>query len=416
VNIQRTMALLAGGHPARILFYGQSITEQQWTAIVSDDLRRRFPNAIIENRALGGFSSQRLVKTAEADLYSFYPDLMIFHVFGAHTEYEDIIRRTRERTTAEILIQTDHLGAKARLDEETDPVKLAPEGRMWSQFMNYKFLPEILRKYGCGFVDQRNLWKQYLRDHRLAPEALLKDGVHLNDHGCYLMAELVKPHLVLRPETKLDPFNCDTVKTYVVGKDVQWRAGKLRLAFTGNRVDLIAGPGTAAPAPVRIDGKKPSEFPELYGFTRAVAPPDTKWPFLLKIGHEKPLLLEEWTLHFRDVSPDLKTFQFTVTGSKTGPDGEGSAAERFVSKSGRIVIEPADWDLKYVMGLSKRQMSPEFCLRWRVVPNFVDEFTAAPVVTVAEGLANTKHALEITGDPATPLTAIRIYRPPQKGL
>ena len=34
---------------------------------------------------------------------------MIFHVYGAHTDYEDIIRRTRERTTAEVLIQTDHV-------------------------------------------------------------------------------------------------------------------------------------------------------------------------------------------------------------------------------------------------------------------------------------------------------------------
>jgi hypothetical protein len=250
------------------------------------------------------------------------------------------------------------------------------------------------------FRSQRNLWKRYLRDYNLKPENLLRDGVHLNDHGCHLMAELVKAYLVKRPDAHLDPYNCDTVTTYVVGQDVQWQNGKLRLAFDGNRVDLIAGTGTAAPAPVRIDGKKPSEFPELYGFTRAVAPPDQKWPFVLKIGHEKPLILEEWTLHFQDVSADLKTFKFTVTGSKTGPDGEGSSGERFVSKSGRIVIEPADWDLKYVMGLTKRKISPEFYLHWQVVPRFADEFAAAPVVTVAQGLANTHHTLEIIGSPA----------------
>ena len=96
-NIQRTMTLLATSSPThrnkvRILFYGQSITEQEWWHAVADDLRRRFPYAdlVIENRALGGFSSQLLVKTAETDLYSYYPDLMIFHVYGAHNDYEDI--------------------------------------------------------------------------------------------------------------------------------------------------------------------------------------------------------------------------------------------------------------------------------------------------------------------------------------
>ena len=77
-NIQRTMRLLATSTPehrntVRILFYGQSITEQGWSRLVEEDLRKRFPHAnlIIENRALGGFSSQLLVKTAETDLYPF---------------------------------------------------------------------------------------------------------------------------------------------------------------------------------------------------------------------------------------------------------------------------------------------------------------------------------------------------------
>src|SRR5689334_15607121 len=66
-QIQRTMSLLAGSSPAkrnrvRILFYGQSITEQNWSKLVAEDLRRRFPHADleIENKAIGGFASQLL--------------------------------------------------------------------------------------------------------------------------------------------------------------------------------------------------------------------------------------------------------------------------------------------------------------------------------------------------------------------
>ncbi len=141
-NIQRTMRLLATStaekrNPVRILFYGQSITEQGWAKLVEEDLRKRFPHAnlVVENRALGGFASQMLVKTAETDLYPFQPDLLIFHVYGAHNTYEDIIRRTRERTTAEILMQNDHVNKPADLTEETDPAKVPIQSGKWDAFI-----------------------------------------------------------------------------------------------------------------------------------------------------------------------------------------------------------------------------------------------------------------------------------------
>src|SRR5678816_3902872 len=118
-NVQRTMTLLATSTPqrrnrVRILFYGQSITEQNWWKLVAEDLRRRFPNADldIQNKAVGGFASQILSRVAEHDVYAFYPDLVIFHAYGANNTYEEIIRGIRTRTTAEVLIQRDHVGAQ----------------------------------------------------------------------------------------------------------------------------------------------------------------------------------------------------------------------------------------------------------------------------------------------------------------
>ena len=116
LGIQRTMTLLATStpehrHHVKILFYGQSITEQEWSKHVAADLRRRFPYADleIENRAIGGFASQLLIRPAEHDLYPFYPDLLIFHVYGANQQYEQIIHSVRSRTTAEVMMQNDHL-------------------------------------------------------------------------------------------------------------------------------------------------------------------------------------------------------------------------------------------------------------------------------------------------------------------
>ena len=165
-------------------------------------LRRRFPHAnlLIENRAIGGHSSPRLVKTAEADLYPFYPDLLIFHVYGAHDDYERIIRRVRERTTAEILLQNDHLRATDGFVEETDPARLGPQKEMWTQFMNYSFLPDVARKYSAELCDQRALWKQYLRDYNLQPRTA--EGQRAPQRARrLLMAEIVKAYLRFDPRS-----------------------------------------------------------------------------------------------------------------------------------------------------------------------------------------------------------------------
>lgn len=439
-GIQRTMTLLADSTPAhrntvRILFYGQSITEQNWWHLVADDLKRRFPyaNLMIENRALGGFSSQLLVKTAETDLYPFSPDLMIFHVYGSHTNYEEIIRRARERTSAEVLIQTDHVTQDSDLNEETDPAKLRPDGKIWNSFMNYLWLPTVATRYGCGLVDQRNLWKRYLRDYPdLHASQLLKDGVHQNDFGNYLMAEIVNAYLVHRNDRHVDPMNCNTVSTYRVGKGLKWQDGTLTLPFEGNRIDLIAKKGIGAPAEIWIDGKKPSQIPELVCFTRALATPGGKWPVILKMSWEKPLLVEDWTMQVTrelgkapvakgdEKDPKEPVFAFTVTGSKTGLDGTGRSDQRFVSNSGRIVIDPADWNVTYSLALPGIHPVPEtFEVHWKTVPFFHDTFVSPgvpdpsleSVVTIAQGLPYGKHTLQIRGGSHTPLAAVRIYRP-----
>ena len=117
-NVQRTMSRLASSTPekrnhVRVLFYGQSVSRNPWWQDVADDLRKRFPHADleIENRAIGGYGGPVLINTAEFDLYPFYPDLVIFHVWGGVEtgHQEKIIRRIRERTTAEILLWTSNL-------------------------------------------------------------------------------------------------------------------------------------------------------------------------------------------------------------------------------------------------------------------------------------------------------------------
>ena len=418
--LQRTMSLLNSSaierrNEVRILFYGQSITEQVWWQAVAEDLKKRFPFAriVAENRAIGGHSSQLLIKTAEADLYPFRPDLVIFHVYGAHDKYEDIIRRIRERTTAEVLMQTDHMAAKDAMDEPTDAAQLKPD--KWNPWMNYAFLPATAKKYGCELLPQRDLWKTYLRENKLEPRDLLKDDVHLNDHGNFLMAEIVKTALV---KLKTEP--TDAAKSMVRDQTLtaaSWQDGRLTVAFEGNRVDGIFGGAVtghdSSETVITIDGKPPGDFRQLYTFTRTVGFAGTSWPCLLRIQRGPAQLQEEdWTITLANASDDYQTFIFSLTGSKTGPDGIGSAGKKFVSKSGRIVIEPDDWNLQFCRKALARRLSDGFQITWKSIPLWNTKLTGdGPLL---QGLPNGQHTLVLTG-PALQkagLSALRIYRPP----
>ncbi len=150
---------------------------------------------------------------AEHDLYPFYPDLLIFHVYGANQQYEQIIKSARSRTTTEVLMQTDHVTKwpPAKVDPKVD------KGMWWDDLMNHHILPEIAHKYGCGLCDNHTAWLEYLKDNSLEPKALLKDGVHLNAHGNDLMAHLVERYLVYRPDLP-DTAWRDLTHTYEVAK------------------------------------------------------------------------------------------------------------------------------------------------------------------------------------------------------
>jgi hypothetical protein len=391
-GIQRTMTLLATSTPerrrkVRILFYGQSITEQAWTKAVADDLRKRFPNADLDirNRAIGGWASQLLIRPAEHDLYPFYPDLLIFYVYGDHTKYDEIIRQTRTRTAAEVLMLTEHL---------------ALGDQKWPEMMSTKLLPEIARKYGAELADIRTPWKAYLEANKLDAQALLKDSVHLNDQGNFLLAELVKRRLRYDPAHPKEPWK-DLVREVVP----EWKDGVLRLEFEGNRVDAVVD-GAGDAVEVKVDGKSPAAFPDAYAFTRPNDAPGWVWVtgVLTRVDWEKPRVAEDWTLTITEWKGP-KDFRYTVAGTKTGPDGEGTSAAKFTSTSGRVVIDPKDFYFEN----SKKSFGPGFVIKWSCVPLFADPLKASG--TIVQGIPNGRHVLELRAAKPPSIQLLRIYRP-----
>ncbi len=452
-GVQRTMTLLATSTPThhntvRILFYGQSITEQDWTKQVTQNLRERFPYADlqVENKAIGGFASQWLKRPAEHDLYPFYPDLMIFHVYGADNDYEEIIRNTRTRTTSEVLMQRDHatfwpLGTPEATTYNTP----SDGGTRWDQHMNEEFLPETAKKYGCGLVDVRGAWLDYLRATHLQPRELTIDGTHLNAQGNFLMAQVIDRYLVYRPDLPKSDW-AGLTHTYLVGHDVKAEHGKIVLKFTGNRIDLLpkpkpfqewrrkpatgAGPGDdveimsednspANSASIYIDGKAPSTY-NLYYFSR---PQPGPWSLLTvrRVDHNAPLVAEDWTLTILTANSDSTQWTYEVKGSVTGDDGAGSNAALFVSKSGRVQIDPSDF-FRPGPSFHPDPVTPGYTITWKALPLFLDDYTPPDVVdmthdqatVVAQGLANTQHTLTIIADGhgEPPIRTIRTYTPP----
>ena len=435
-GISRTMNLLKSStaekrNTVKILFYGQSITRQEWFITVTDDLKKLFPHADIQTwmLAAGGMGADRMRRASEHDVIPLYPDLIVYQNYGGYADVDGIVKDWRSRTSAEIIIQNWHLGSDA--------------GNPAVDRMSYLFIPDVARRLGAEFIDSRTAFKQYITAKNLPNEGLTKDGIHLNLEGEVLMAKL---HVDLfknyPPNPVVDPLAM--VNTYEVGKDVKWNGGTLAFDFEGNRVDLIVNDGTALAAnasTVLVDGKKPSEYPGNYAFTRPngdgknINKPEPGWPWtpgaVMRVDSMATRVVEDWTLTV--ANRNGFNFSFTVQGSVTGPDGggmimgtdagTGSGTTSFVSNSKRVVLKPSDW---HFLGAKNEWNLADNKIVWKSISLSTDVFPPKAIttadskfqyaVTLFQGLPNGRHKVEIKtkdGQPL-PLASVRTFRPPLK--
>ncbi|NLY00559.1 MAG: SGNH/GDSL hydrolase family protein [Rhodopirellula sp.] len=434
-KIQRTMSQLASSTPEkrnhiRVLFYGQSVTRNPWWQDVAEDLRKRFPYAEleIENRAIGGYGGPVLINTAEFDLYPFYPDLVIFHVWGGVEtgHQEKILRRIRQRTTAEILLWTSNLRWPKTVPPDGDPQHpdvLALDAQDQAISDLYQQLGAEL---DCEVADVRSGMQNYLKKHGLVVKDTLRDTVHPNELGNFLIAELVKPHLHYRPDLSVKPSSGLVENVPIADERVEREPdGSIRLTFRGNRVDVIAAPvASEASARVLIDEKAPSTFPELYYHARPSPTPVAGRPAFNRIDHQTPLLVETWTARILECDLDKDVLRYEIRGSKTGFDGVGDHKQRFVSDSGRVIIEPGMWMVNWSLRYQQQTLPADYQVTWETKPLFVDTWESPAqfdparestrTTTLAQGLENTEHTLTLKPAGETkslPVTGFRTFRP-----
>ena len=441
-RLQRFMTLLESSDkdrrlPVSILIYGQSITGSQ---IFTDELRKylkeKYPYALldIKNRSIGGFGGEQLVRTAVHDLYDICYDLLIFHVYGGenHGELETIFSNIRRYTTAEILLLNHHISS---------------EGTIAFDKSSYSYLNYIANKYNCELVDVTKDWAHYLVDNNLKTEDLLRDVIHPNRLGNWLLVQLMGKHFRSNTLFPSDWYRC--VQTYYVNaatnpksnnplwfKNEPWKKidgvycgnnpeNTLNLEFQGNRVDIVLGKIKSSEklgsAKILVDGKPLSKNTSLYAITRPSAGPGTWWPLIRRVEHSSALLPEKWIMRIDEVNADSTVWSFSVYGSETGFDGSGSSDKMFVSKSGRVIIHEEDYMFQKIKDGFGQVAKPGFEVKWEVVPLFKELYQATPMkeasevhkVTIVQGLSNKAHILEIipSGDGIVPIEAIEIHRP-----
>lgn len=399
-------------HPetVRVLFYGQSIVGQDWgMKFIVPELKRRYPTVrfVAENRALGGHESPALIRTAEADLYPFYPDLLFFHVYGPVEKYTEIVRRVRARTTADIVLWTSQLNRKEGEDAEAIRKLLEhPDARSLA-------IRETADRYGCMFVDLRAKWCRMLLEKNIPSGEMLRDGIHLKQ-------ESLKPYADMLIEDL--PFDGGLAANPAAG-EVREVPASLKLEFDGNRVVAVSTGETGAEYDVLLDGKPVDDFGDMWTFTR-VSPgvKNTVWPMLKLVNRVTPSCRrEKWTLTFLEgISDDGAVIPYRVEGSVTGEDGVGCNTNDFVSTSGRVAIPARSWPgFKGKWGrwtYLKQKPYPGLKVEWENVPMFVNPFAPGEKdaeTVLVQGCANGHHTLELKPRKSGPtgIARFRIHRP-----
>ncbi len=426
-RLGRTLNLLRGAGPTnhpvvKVVFYGQSITLFPWWREVAQRLRDTYPHARLEisNLAISGFMSDRLAYSVDSDVIPAQPDLVILHDYGYENSFQVLLGKLRTQTTAEVLVQRDHPLTDAELAEETDPAVLAAgTPGMW-EAKNYLWLPRLADRNGCCLGDVRGYYKQYCRERGRRPTDLLADQYHPNEEGDHVMAAAVMSYLL--PDTPVpvvDPWSTASVLGLALPRE-PWRpASRLTVEFTGTRLDAVTDRPGAGPVAVRVDGSVPSSIPELRKFLRASPVPGGSWPAISGLTSKAPLLAETWTLSVTRYAEDNGRIEFRVDGSETGFDGAGASSTNFVSNSGRVIIPYWSWLVGYAINLQHIPLPPDYKIVWECkwvgmdsfVPGAPAEPGSEPVFTLASGLADGVHRVELESASLEGVRALRVYRP-----
>ncbi len=418
----------------KVLFYGQSITRSGWHNAVVAHWHEKYPNTVfvVENRAIGGFASQYLVRTTEQDIAAFYPDLIIFHVYGDHHAYERILRLFRSLTAADVILQTDHgevlpdppCAEGLQLSQHRMPGcagVLWVHQRLWHDEMSYHKIPAFANKYGMAFEPQREWWRDYLLQKHVDPHSMLMtDGLHPNEKGNELIAEFFNRYL----DNLVEHWKGQTEQNVVsIPTDAAKQSdGMETVKFDGSRLELLSSEPLAVWPSVKIDERSPKDIDGCYQVTRSsplTSVPD--WPAVRRITLLHDHTAADWTATITNISKDQKSVDFTVSASATGDEGSGDSSRKYVSKSGQLSIDGDDWMFERGYALKHIPLQVPAEVHWSVQyvcggkPEVIDRGNGMTEYryVLGAGLSNGRHTAELLSPPNDLADAVefRAYKP-----
>lgn len=370
------------------------------------ELPKRFPKTTqVEYRKMVGNSCpwQYLRGWARHLVIPDQPDLIITYTIGNPADLEKLLIELRRHTTADIIVPSIHWR------ERDIP--------LWGQSENaadqdVAAVREVCRRHDVEFVENRRDWAAYLTANKLPVPALLKDAVHQSDYGAHIINSNILAHFRVPQAFSYEPASRE--KTIQPEKQPD---GSFTAKFTGTHLDLhgITAPdgGTFS---VLIDEKTAREA---NAWLMSYVQPDAKnakegkganprdqSPHGITLGQN--IVPQTWTLVMTSDSGD-----YTLTGSVTGPDGNGNAFKPFTSASGQILIEPDLW-----RRAERNRTGDRFT--FEVKPAVLNEVSfngeagGRLVIRLAQMLSNGDHTLRLvpTKPGAASINALQVFQPP----
>jgi hypothetical protein len=170
---------------------------------------------------------------------------------------------------------------------------------------------------------------------------------------------------------------------------------------------------------IMVDGQQLKNDAGCFYYTRPTLHPDGN--FLSHIGWLLAMKLsgkaqeEHWYLTILSVDSTRQQLQYSIKGSMTGEDGNGSSNTLFTSNSGKITIRPEYWFIRKSKGdfAQFNWLKPGDVLQWQVKPMCYDSLVlkSQERQTLLQGIRNTKHQITITGPGAKHIRELIVYKP-----
>jgi hypothetical protein len=401
---------LIPAEPLRVIGIGSSYTNMlgngerliQW-------IREKFPQAppILYEKHVGSAVEYDFTRGwMRQHVLGRQPDLVILYSGGKSADLEKLLADFRAHSSADVVVASLHL--RERDEVITEATINAPE---WDA------IREVALRFGCEWVDNRREWAAYLQSHQKPIEWLLKDAVHQSDHGALVINENICRHFVPGLGGKVQN---ETFFPFEKG-------GVPRLAFTGNRIDLVGrrrpDGGTLAAATIRIDGIPLDELPV---FVTTVIVPGAKnyrpergsaadrSPHQIMLGDSGKIVPQRWTIRsFGDAGA------YELFGSITGNDGFGHNGDNFTGSSGQITVPSELWRRRLEADGVTYSNRDGDTFTWevrRAVATGEIHFRGSQSelfsASLADQLENGTHILEWQAGAGIDIVGFRVHRPP----